>query len=358
MRVNGGRLAALVGLLTSAVLGSDGSPARRPWLDEADLAASLVESPRDARRERLCRSPPARPSSREAVRIACQIERFTPRAPTPATLHGALTVATFNLERGYEADGQIRALRAALGLPAVDVLLLSEVDRGCSRSGYRNVLRDFAAALGMHAAFGVEYVELPRPWGPGRRIEAPCEHGNAILSRFPLDDVELLRFEANESWYREPARAGEAGEPRLGGRMALGATLRIGTRRVRVFSTHLESGAFDGAYRRAQAEELARAVERGPRPAIVGGDFNVHAFVVDLLSDARRDAVVARLERAGLSDAHAGLSLLARPTHSTHLVLDLILSDLEVRAAGVAQGRAWRGLSDHRPVWTRLALPR
>jgi endonuclease/exonuclease/phosphatase family metal-dependent hydrolase len=357
MRVGRRRLGALAGVLTIAVAGSDGSPARAPWLDGAGLAASLLEAPHDVRRERLCRQPSGQPSAREAVRIACQIERVTPRAPAPAPPE-ALTVAAFNIERGYETDAQIQAFRAGRGLPPADVLLLSEVDRGCSRTGYRDVPREYAAALGMHAAFGVEYVELPRPWGPGRRIEAPCEHGNAILSRFPLDDVELLRFEANESWYRDPARAREAGEPRLGGRMALGATLRIGERRLRVFSTHLESGAFDAAYRRAQADELARAIERGPRPVVVGGDFNVHTFAVDLLLGQRRDAGVARLERAGLRDAHAGLSLLARPTHSALLVLDLILSDLEVRAAGVAQGGAWRGLSDHRPVWTRLALPR
>ncbi len=305
------------------------------------------------RRERLCRLPDHGAAPLDPVRIDCVLEQDAPSA-APALDAATLTVAAFNLERGFESEAQVRAFKSGAGLPLPDVLLLSEVDRGCSRSGWRNVARDYAEALGMHYVFGVEYVELPRSSGPGRRIEAPCEHGNGILSRWPIEDPEVLRFAANESWYRTSAGPGE---PRLGGRMALAATLRVGVRRLRVFATHFESGAFDDRYRRAQADELARAVENSPHPVIVGGDFNLHVFMLDLLVGARLDSSVARFERAGLRDAHARVPLSARPTHSGLLVLDLILSDLETRAAGVGSARVWRGLSDHRPVWGRFDLP-
>ncbi len=64
-----------------------------------------------------------------------------------------------------------------------------------------------------------------------------------------------------------------------------------------VYVTHLQAGPPYGAVRMAQAEELIALMERTPGPAVVMGDFNLHA------GDPADDAVAARLAEAGLVDA-------------------------------------------------------
>lgn len=323
-----------------------GAPTSRP-----SPQYPLLEAAPDVRRERLCREALAPDAAPDPIRIDCAIETGTIDRP-PASGARSLTVVAFNVERGFEADRQVRAFREN----PPDVLLLSEVDRGCSRTGYRNVARDYAESLGMSYAYGVEFLELPRPSGPGRRIESVCEHGNAILSRFPIESPRVLRFAANRSWYAPPAERLRGGEPRLGGRMALAAAIRVGDRRVEVYSFHLESGLLDGRYRDAQAFELVEDAARRPLPRVLGGDSNFHAYAVDLLLPTRLEPAVGRFERSGLRDAHRGLFPLWRSTHVGRVVIDLILSDAPVEAAGVGRRTTWAGLSDHLPVWARLRI--
>jgi endonuclease/exonuclease/phosphatase family metal-dependent hydrolase len=348
-------LAVLAGVTTISILlavGSHGTPAA-PTLA---APARLRERAPDVRHERLCRDAARPDAARDVVHIDCALESSTRLGPTPSA-RDELSVVTFNLERGFEADAQIGAFRRGQGVPPPDVLLVSEADRGCSRSGHRNVMRDYAEALGMNYVFAVEYVELPRLDGPGRRIDAPCEHGNGILSRYPIESPQALRFSANRSWYVPKAERARHGEPRLGGRVALGASIRVGTRRVQAWSLHLESGLFDGALRAAQLDELAGALARQGGPTVVGGDTNLHAYALDLLFRTGREPALARIEAAGLRDAHRGLWPVRRSTHRGLVVIDLILSNLDVAEAGVAPWRPWGGLSDHLPVWSRLRLP-
>jgi endonuclease/exonuclease/phosphatase family metal-dependent hydrolase len=56
--------------------------------------------------------------------------------------------------------------------------------------------------------------------------------------------------------------------------MTLAATIRVGDRRVEVYSFHLESGLLDGRYRDAQALELVEDAARRPFPRVLGGDSN------------------------------------------------------------------------------------
>lgn len=328
---------------------------RTPALARADLPR-LASEPTGPAGGRLCTVPAGEPASdRQAVHIACAIE-VGGRATSPPHASPVLTVAAYNVERGFAAGAQIEAFLGGRGVPLPDVLLVSEADRGCSRTGYRNVMRDYAEALGMHYAFGVEYVELPRESGPGRRIDEPCEHGNGILSRYPIESPRVVRFGANKSWYQPPA-ARATGEPRFGGRMALAATIRAGGTPVEVYSLHLESHPLDGAYRRSQVEELARDVAAQPWPAVVGGDFNLHPYLFDLLLATRLEPAIERLQQAGLFDAHRRLPALARRTHIGLVAVDLIFTPLPVLQAGIGPAAEWGGLSDHLPVWSRLLLP-
>lgn len=295
--------------------------------------------------DRLCDETADPEGAPDKVFIHCANEGACQGGDPPAK--DELLVMAFNIQRGGSYDALVAAF-ASGALPMPDVLLLSEVDRGCTRTGDRNVAWELAAELGMHHAYGVEFVELPRPDGS---LAGPCEHGNAVLSRYPIGNVELLRHATNESWYDV------AEEPRLGGRMALRADIRVGDRLVHVASLHFESGVEDGPTRAAQAAELADIVAAESNPGIVGGDTNAGLYALDLALGTHSEGTTEAFFERGFSDAHIALAPAVRATKDL-LVLDLILLhgptalDPVVCSANVCDP-----LSDHRAVWATIVLP-
>jgi endonuclease/exonuclease/phosphatase family metal-dependent hydrolase len=243
------------------------------------------------------------------------LRRIEVAAPPPgaAPLREA-RVLVWNAERGRSVEGAARMLRAA----APDVLLLSELDVGMARSDQRHTPRALAAELGMGFAFAVEFLELElgndaeRLRCSGQR-NAIGYHGGAIASPQPLERPALVRLDAGGDWFD-----GLREEWRVGGRIALLATLRIADTPVALVSTHLESHA-GPALRDAQTAALLAALDvyAPGAPALVGGDFNTHSLELAELEDRgallralraepRRFAnpvphepLFARLERAG-----------------------------------------------------------
>ena len=113
--------------------------------------------------------------------------------PSPAAVPMTFTIAAWNIERCKRVTESAKALRDS----AADIVLATEMDFGMARSGQRHTTRDLAAALGLGYAFGVEFVEL----GIGDAYETslfadmPNDHGlhgNAILSRYPIENAALL----------------------------------------------------------------------------------------------------------------------------------------------------------------------
>ncbi len=302
-----------------------------PWAPAGPRAAD----------ERLCPATADPAAAPDPVFIDCALDgaRYAPPDPAPTD---ALHVVAYNVERGFHTDAIIEAL---LEGPAPDVLLLSEADRGCARTDDRHVTDDLARALRMDYAFATEFVELK---------QQPCEHGNAVLSRFPLGNVTAIRHATNDSWFDSPD------EPRLGGRVAVRADVQVGDRFVRVYAVHFES-ALDDATRTAQAAELAADGLTVAVPVLIGGDMNAGLYSVDVARGASpaqvRDRTARALLDAGYRDAHDGLPFAARVTHpgTVAFVLDLIFTrGLRVEAPGVGIGPPFEGLSDHRPVWATV----
>jgi endonuclease/exonuclease/phosphatase family metal-dependent hydrolase len=191
-----------------------------------------------------------------------------------------LRLAAWNMERGRHWKDAVRLIRETEALRDPDFLLLGEMDFGMARSANEHTSRELAKALGMNYAYGVEFLELTggeleeRKLYPGKNDWG--YHGNAILSRYPLKDVRMLRFPGIEKWYAGVgANEGERVQQRLGGRMALFATVGLG-RDVTVVVTHLESSAKDSAARKAQTALLLDALRDYAKdmPVIVGGDLN------------------------------------------------------------------------------------
>jgi len=310
----------------------------------------------DPTRDRLCAE------GRASTDLDCTVEGAN-FIGDPAEPKEEIVICAYNVERGLRLDDQLRAFADDTAIPSPDVLLLSEADRGCTRTGDRNIAREYARALGMCYVYGVEFIELPRFWGPGGAVRRPCEHGNAIVSRYPLGNVRAIRHEHSRSWNSTLQRCLRLGEPRLGGRLALAADLRIGERTLRVYAVHFESGhGGDGpssprGYREAQARELIEDASELDGSVVIGGDMNVGRYLGLRGEEDSREPVSMALLEAGYEDAHAALPPGGRVTTDSGLAIDLIFGrGVSFTAPGVGARKIWGGLSDHLPVWARVGL--
>jgi endonuclease/exonuclease/phosphatase family metal-dependent hydrolase len=290
------------------------------------------------------------------VRINCTLEGAS-FANGEAPPSDELVVMAYNLERGLHAEGQVQALRDDPAMPPPDVILMSEVDWLCQRTDFRNVARDWAKALEMNYVYGVEFIELPRliSFGGGSPMLRTGEHGNAILSRYPLGNVRLIRHAVNRSWYSFWQQLFWIGQPRRGGRMGLAADVKIGNRMLRVYSVHFESKAGQ-TYRPFQAAELADD-GLGGQQVLIGGDMNCTEYRADLASGSSTDGVTQALLQRGYADAHGGMTPADRATSRSGYPIDLVFGKgVTFAGAGIGSADRWDRLSDHRPVWTRVRL--
>jgi endonuclease/exonuclease/phosphatase family metal-dependent hydrolase len=308
-----------------------------------------------------------------------EVTQREPGAPS-RPLTGWVRVVAWNILRGRRRPELASLLRSS----GAAISLLSEVDSGMARTSNADVTAELADALGVHAAYGVEFVEL----GLGDETErqrlaaddasnAHGLHGNAVLSAARLTDPAVLRLsDGGPLWF-----AAGSTQPRVGGRMAVLATVDIDETPVRVASLHLENRA-GPAERAAQMETLLRAIDEraGDGPAVVGGDCNTLGAPLEELLDR---ALVARL-RAGEPTrftwpvAHEPLftvaadhgfdwvqANVAAPTTShdalglpDHVPIRLdwiFVRGLEARRPAVVGAR---GLSDHDLVSVAVRLPR
>jgi endonuclease/exonuclease/phosphatase family metal-dependent hydrolase len=189
-----------------------------------------------------------------------------------------------------------------------DVLFLTEADLGMARSGNRHTTADLAEALGMGYAYGVEFLELGlgddrERAAHARETNATGFHGNAVLTRMPLEDPFLVRLDDGAVWWLEA----EKGQQRLGWRMAIGGRVMLAGGPVWVVSVHLESKTTP-ADRALQVKRLLQHVDALSEggAVVVGGDFNTKLLkgdeVADWIADpAVREPLFAHMRDAGFT---------------------------------------------------------
>jgi endonuclease/exonuclease/phosphatase family metal-dependent hydrolase len=238
-----------------------------------EKTTAALEAPSQEQRAALLRLPPTGAAHAEALARHPALFDRVELAPPPAakTLAGPARIAFWNAERGKDLD----ASAALLGGLAADVLLLCELDLGMARSGQAHTTRELAKRLRTGYAFAVEFLELglgdarEQAWHAGQLNQAGL-HGAAILSAVALERPAVIRLETTGDWFD-----GRHGERRVGGRIAVAATLTIGGTPVTVVSVHFESHG-DPAQRAAQTRRLLEAIEAyAPgRPVLIGGDLN------------------------------------------------------------------------------------
>lgn len=200
--------------------------------------------------------------------------------PAPSDVPATVTVAAWNIERCKRVAETAEVLRQS----GADIVLATEMDLGMARSGQRHTTRALAEALGMGYAFGVEFVELGTgdPYETSLFSEVPNDHGlhgNAILSRWPLENVALLRLDDHGKWFTGTPK--NDGQFRIGGRMAMAA--QIGG--VTFVSVHYESES-DAQGRADQTRRMLELIAReyGDGPCVIGGDLNTAAFAGQRMS--------------------------------------------------------------------------
>jgi endonuclease/exonuclease/phosphatase family metal-dependent hydrolase len=185
----------------------------------------------------------------------------------------------------------------------------------------------------MNWVSGGEFQEI----GEGRSGRAAIT-GQAILSKQPIDGVEVLRFRAQARWKWSINPA----QPRRGGRM----TLKARTAGVRFYNTHIESGRDDSLQRTQIAEILAYENRAGTDddPVVIGGDFNNGPVL--------RASMFGRLTAAAFEDA-LGKADGRGPTSEGQLhPIDWIF----VKNASPTRGRIVQApsASDHFPLFVAL----
>ncbi|NYT84735.1 endonuclease/exonuclease/phosphatase family protein [Pollutimonas harenae] len=281
-----------------------------------------------------------------------------------------IRVVSYNIHKGRSATGGRESLAdLRLGLYGLhpDLLFLQEVQgRNQQRLSLDTQHEYLAAALDMHAAYGCNAV---RPH---------TDHGNALLSRFPI-----LQHENQD-----------ISDHRLEQRGLLHALIEIDDASVHCLVVHL--GLFAGG----RSRQVAALVERIKRlvpadePMLIAGDFNdwsnrlAPLFVQQLglyevfaiaphyesgprllrhsvtrlrnsLRGVQPAPLAANVHELGINGA-ARMTPPPRtfPAAFPWLRLDRIYQrGFAVRKARVLQGVPWKQISDHAPLYAELELP-
>jgi len=183
----------------------------------------------------------------------------------------SVRVVSWNINRGVHLDRVIQFLTGA----KADILLLQEADQNARRTHRINVAREIAQKLRMNYAFAREFEELTQ----GSRT-SPAYHGQVTLSRWPLSNCRIIRFEKQTNFWRPHWFLPEIPpfQERIGGRLALVTDVKIGDRTIVTYNVHLESRG-DNRLRCAQLDEVLRDAQRykPSEPALFCGDFNLDA---------------------------------------------------------------------------------
>ena len=251
-------------------------------------------------------------------------------AADPAPDH--LRVVTFNVEEGKDVLAIAAAIRENPELSRGDVFLLQEEEDHPGEGGAR------AARLAQ--ALGLDFVYVPA------RVKGDGTHGLAILSVYPLEDVEEMRLPYN--------RTGRQ-------RIAVRAQVVVGGERLQLVDVHLETllNVTD------HLVQLRPAVIDLPDAALVAGDFNSNRFIsVDDKLPILPNTAIADTEQAPIMDEfmhNLGFDTPAADVGDTERMYGVSsrLDAIYTRGLTVTPARVERGVdvSDHWPVWLDVGWP-
>ena len=254
-----------------------------------------------------------------AVLAILLVQFRVPPALLPAPAPGEIRVVTYNIRAGL---GGVDEVAEDLRRLAPDVVALQEVERGVRRSQSIDQARSLGEKLDMHHVFAASF-----------SVESG-EHGIAILSRFPLDEVVTQRLpQGSGRWPR----------------VALKARIDAPGRPFRFVCVHLARPfgwpiSNTGA-RIAQIRALLDELREDELPVIVAGDFNSLPLSIEATIVSRDLRNAWRAWRDGWVTSFP-LSTVGWPIGS--IKIDHIFHDSRWKSRG--NWAAPSGASDHRAV--------
>ncbi|MBI4462711.1 MAG: endonuclease/exonuclease/phosphatase family protein [Acidobacteria bacterium] len=246
----------------------------------------------------------------------------------------AVRIVSFNVHYAREPLELADALRASDAVAEADVFLIQEIEAHDHEPASR--------AAQLASALNLNYV-----YAPARATHPGCTHGLAILSRYPLRDVEVIplpQFDLRFNTHR---------------RIALAATLDVGRAPVRFYNLHLDT-RLNPADRQ---EQLRPVVERARADAVsrvvIGGDFNTVPIrwlgrVFPIFYSDQGEAVDEVMRQEGFETKLNGAGATLRRSFLRFRLDTIYTRGLAVRASGSADDVEG---SDHRPVWIEVAWP-
>jgi endonuclease/exonuclease/phosphatase family metal-dependent hydrolase len=230
-----------------------------------------------------------------------------------------LRVLCYNIHHGEGTDGKVDLPRLAKVIAAAkpDLVALQEVDNKTRRTGGVDQTAELARLTGLTGKFGkaIDY--------------EGGEYGQAVLSRFPIDDLKVHLL---------------PGTPDRERRIAAQARVTVGGREVSFVTTHLHHQ--NAAFREQQAAELNALFGGADRPVILAGDLN-----------ANPDSKPLEILAGKWANATAGPALFTFPAGKPAKQIDYVLYRPADRFKTVeAKVIEEPVASDHRPVLAVLEL--
>ncbi|MDO5768737.1 MAG: endonuclease/exonuclease/phosphatase family protein [Psychrobacter sp.] len=245
-----------------------------------------------------------------------------------------LTITSYNIHKGMSPLNRLvkmQQIGAALQSVGSDILCLQEVQgQNLKRAVKYNEYPDQS----QHEWFG-EYLDLQNSYGKNCEYENG-HHGNAVLSRHPLDPKHNINITVNKLEQRGVLHCEVQPEGWETPLVVLCAHLNL-----------LENDR-EKQYR-AIAEYVNDAIDQD-QPLILAGDFN----------DWKKVSCERLAGRINMTEAFMSCHNKLLPTFPAKLpVLSLdriYVRNLQVNRAWVHKGKPWSTLSDHLPISAEVCL--
>ena len=197
-----------------------------------------------------------------------QIRVHSETAIVPTHHVSTIRVLTYNIAHGRGATDdnwqgtvtekrkRIEDIARSIAKAEADIVVLNEVDFSSTWSGRQNQAQTIARLCGYSHWVEQRNFDL-------RFIYGSWKFGNAILSRFPIADVEIVKFPTLKRWERLLA----------GCKQGVVCTIRLSpSQEVRILAVHLDDRSED--LRVSSAKMIVDLVESSAIPLIAAGDFN------------------------------------------------------------------------------------
>lgn len=261
-------------------------------------------------------------------RLKLEVQNGVSHAPS-APLE-TLRVVTFNVHFGRDISRLSRDIQRSPILSDAQIFLIQEIESHDNEGSGR--------AFKLAESLNLNYV-----YAPGRLTKNDGTHGLAILSRFPLSDIEVRRL----PYYG------------LRRRVSLEATVDVGGRPLRTYNVHLDTLINAGQHIEQLRPVVEHALSHPVRTVVMGGDFNTNPFrwlfrKFPIFYSNQAGAMDTFMRAQGFSTPLAGGGSTNRRKVFKQRLDSLFTRNLTVQDSGVERRVE---SSDHYPVWIDIAWP-